>query len=141
MVKGICDNEKGVKNMGLRDLENVTNAVTRKGVSGSPIVQQDINNIFAINTSVTPQMTANNEFFNYIHQHYANKSSAKLPYLADNKVMRADNKYMRCIADGHIKISPYGFFEGASSAARTMYVNTLRLVNDKVNFQFLVQAY
>ena len=49
MVKGICDNEKGVKNMGLRDLENVTNAVTRKGVSGSPIVQQDINNIFAIN--------------------------------------------------------------------------------------------
>ena len=127
--------------MGLRDLENGTNAVTRKGVSDSPIVQQDINNIFAINTSVTPQMTANNEFFNYIHQHYANKSSAKLPYLADNKVMRADNKYMRCIADGHIKISPYGFFEGAASAARTMYVNTLRLVNDKVNFQFLVQAY
>lgn len=133
--------EKEVNNMGLRDLENGTNAVARKGGSGSPIVQQDINNIFAINTSVTPQMTANNEFFNYIHQHYANKSSVKMPYLADNKVFRADNKYMRCIADGHIKISPYGFFEGAASAARTMYVNTLRLVNDKVNFQFLVQAY
>ena len=105
------------------------------------MIQQDINILFAINTGITPQMTANNAFYEYVHQHYANKSSTKLPYLADNKVMRADNKYMRCIADGHIKISPYGFFEGAASAARTMYVNTLRLVNDKVNFQFLVQAY
>lgn len=127
--------------MGLGDLENGTNAVARKGVSGSPIVQQDINNIFAINTSVTPQMTANNEFFNYIHQHYANKSSAKLPYLADNKVLHADAKYLRCIADGHIKISPYDFYEGAASAAKAMYINTLRLVHDKVNFQFLVQSY
>lgn len=112
-----------------------------KGVNNSPLIQQDINNIFAINAGITSYMTANNAFYEYVHQHYANKSSAKLPYLADNNVMRADNKYLKCIVDGHIKISPYGFYEGAASAARTMYVNTLRLVNDKVNFQFLVQAY
>lgn len=112
-----------------------------KGVNNSPLIQQDINNIFAINNGLTTYMTTNNAFYEYVHQHYANKSSAKLPYLADNKVMRADNKYLKCIADGHIKISPYGFFEGAASAAKTMYVNTLRQISDKVNFQFLVQAY
>lgn len=112
-----------------------------KGVNISPLIQQDINNIFSINSRVTSYITVNNAFYEYVHQHCANKSSAKLPYLADNKVMRADNKYLKCIADGHIKISPYGFYEGAASAAKAMYVNTLRLVHDKVNFQFLVQSY
>lgn len=112
-----------------------------KGVNNSPLIQQDINNIFSNNAGITSYMTTNNAFYTYIHQHYANKSSAKLPYLADNKVMRADNKYLKCIADGHIKISPYGFYEGAASAAKAMYVNTLRQISDKVNFQFLVQAY
>ncbi len=127
--------------MDTRNNGKLNEGVRRKGVSDSPLIQQDINNIFAINTGITPQMTANNAFYDYIHQHYSNKSAAKLPYLADNKVFRADNKYLKCIADGHIKISPYGFYEGAASAARSMYVNTLRLVNDRVNFQFLVQAY
>lgn len=139
MVKDTGNNVKGANNMSINSGTNNVNI--GKGVNNSPLIQQDINILFAINTGITPQMTANNAFYEYVHQHYANKSSTKLPYLADNKVMRADNKYMRCIADGHIKISPYGFFEGAASAARTMYVNTLRLVNDKVNFQFLVQAY
>lgn len=133
--------EKGVKNMDLRGLENKTNAVSRKGVSSSPIVQQDIDTVFAINTGITQYMVSDNAFYRYIHQHYADKSSGRLPYLADNKVMRADNKHLKCIADGHIKISPYGFFEGAAAAARSMYIGTMRQISDKVNFQFLVQAY
>lgn len=139
MVKDTGNNVKGANNMSINSGTNNVNI--GKGVNNSPLIQQDINILFAINTGITPQMTANNAFYEYVHQHYANKSSTKLPYLADNKVMRADNKYMRCIADGHIKISPYGFFEGAASAARTMYVNTLRQISDKLNFQFLVQAY
>lgn len=139
MVKAIGNNVKGANNMSINSGTNNVNI--GKGVNNSPLIQQDINNIFAINAGITSFMTANNAFYEYVHQHYANKSSAKLPYLADNKVLRADAKYLRCIADGHIKISPYGFYEGAASAARTMYVNTLRLVHDKVNFQFLVQSY
>ena len=131
--------EKGVKNMDLRGLENKTNAVSRKGVSSSPIVQQDINNVFAINAGITNYMTANNAFYEYVHTHYADKSSAKLPYLADTKVLHADKKYLKCIADNHIKITPYGLYEGA--AARSMYIGTMRQISDKVNFQFLVQAY
>ena len=139
MVKDTGNNVKGANNMSINSGTNNVNI--GKGVNNSPLIQQDINNLFAINTGITPQRTAHNEFYDYIHQHYSNKSTAKLPYLADNKVFRADNKYLKCIADGHIKISPYGFYEGAASAARTMYVNTLRLVHDKVNFQFLVQSY
>lgn len=137
----LVSNEKGVSNMELDGTMKATNSVNRKGVSDSPIVQQDINSVFNIGTGITPYMTADNAFFAYIHKHYADKSSAKLPYLADTKVLHADKKYLKCIADNHIKISPYGFYEGAASAARTMYVNTLRLVHDKVNFQFLVQSY
>lgn len=133
--------EKGVKNMDLRGLENKTNAVSRKGVSSSPIVQQDINNVFAINAGITNYMTANNAFYEYVHTHYADKSSAKLPYLADTKVLHADKKYLKCIADNHIKITPYGLYEGAAAAARSMYIGTMRQISDKVNFQFLVQAY
>lgn len=137
----LVSNKKGVSNMELDGTTKATNSVNRKGVSDSPIVQQDINSVFNIGTGITPYMTADNAFFAYIHKHYADKSSAKLPYLADTKVLNADKKYLKCIADNHIKISPYGFYEGAASAARTMYVNTLRLVHDKVNFQFLVQSY
>ena len=133
--------EKGVKNMDLRGLENKTNAVSRKGVSSSPIVQQDINNIFAINNGLTTYMTANNAFYTYIHQHYADKSATKLPYLADTKVLHADAKYLKCIADGHIKISPYGFYEGAASAMLDIYKSTMQQLANKVNFQFLIQAY
>lgn len=133
--------EKGVKNMDLIGLENKTNAVSRKGVSSSPIVQQDINNIFAINNGLTTYMTANNAFYTYIHQHYADKSATKLPYLADTKVLHADAKYLKCIADGHIKISPYGFYEGAASAMLDIYKSTMQQLANKVNFQFLIQAY
>ncbi len=133
--------KKGVKNMDLRGLENKTNAVSRKGVSSSPIVQQDINNIFAINNGLTTYMTANNAFYTYIHQHYADKSATKLPYLADTKVLHADAKYLKCIADGHIKISPYGFYEGAASAMLDIYKSTMQQLANKVNFQFLIQAY
>ena len=127
--------------MDLRGLENKTNAVSRKGVSSSPIVQQDINNIFAINNGLTTYMTANNAFYTYIHQHYADKSATKLPYLADTKVLHADAKYLKCIADGHIKISPYGFYEGAASAMLDIYKSTMQQLANKVNFQFLIQAY
>ena len=86
-------------------------------------------------------MVSDNALYRYIHQHYADKSSGRMPYLADNKVMRADNKHLKCIADSHIKISPYGFYEGAAVAARSIYIGTMRQISDKVNFQFLVQAY
>ena len=112
-----------------------------KGVNNSPLIQQDINNIFAINTGITPQMTANNAFYTYIHQHYADKSATKLPYLADTKVLHADAKYLKCIADGHIKISPYGFYEGAASAMLDIYKSTAQQLSNKINFQFLIQAY
>lgn len=132
--------EKGVNNMGLRDLENGTNAVARKGVSGSPIVQQDINSVFNV-VGITQYMTADNAFYRYIHQHYANKSNCKIPYLVDSKVLHADTKYLKCIADSHIKISPYGFFEGAASAMLNVYKSTMQQLSNKVNFQFLIQAY
>lgn len=133
--------EKGVNDMDLTGLRNETNAVSRKGVSDSPIVQQDINNVFAINAGITNYMTANNAFYEYVHTHYADKSSAKLPYLADTKVLHADAKYLKCIADGHIRISPYGFYEGAASAMLDIYKNTMQQLSNKINFQFLTQAY
>ena len=133
--------EKGVKNMDLRGLSSETNAVSRKGVSSSPIVQQDINNIFAINNGLTTYMTADNAFYGYVHTHYVDKSSCKLPYLVDSKVFRADAKYLKCIADSHIKISPYGFFEGAAAAGLAIYRNTMQQLSSKVNFNFLIQAY
>ena len=86
-------------------------------------------------------MTADNAFYRYIHQHYANKSAIKLPYLADTKVLHADAKYLKCIADGHIKISPYGFYEGAASAMLDIYKSTMQQLSNKINFQFLTQAY
>ncbi len=133
--------EKGVNDMDLTGLRNETNAVSRKGVSDSPIVQQDINNVFAINAGITNYMTANNAFYEYVHTHYADKSSAKLPYLADTKVLHADAKYLKCIADGHIRISPYGFYEGAASAMLDIYKSTMQQLSNKINFQFLTQAY
>lgn len=141
MDKKLVSNEKGVSNMDLRGLRNETNTPNRKGVSDSPTIQQDINTVFAINAGITNYMTANNAFYEYVHTHYADKSSAKLPYLADNKVMRADNKYLKCIADGHIRISPYGFYEGAASAMLDIYKNTMQQLSNKINFQFLTQAY
>lgn len=141
MDKKLVSNEKGVSNMDLRGLRNETNTPNRKGVSDSPIIQQDINTVFAINAGITNYMTANNAFYEYVHTHYADKSSAKLPYLADTKVLHADKKYLKCIADNHIKITPYGLYEGAAAAARSMYIGIMRQISDKVNFQFLVQAY
>lgn len=136
-------NEKGVNEMEKEiRVGNESRTERGKGVTNmSPVVQQDIDTVFAINTGITQYMVSDNAFYRYIHQHYADKSSGRLPYLADNKVMRADNKHLKCIADGHIKISPYGFFEGAAAAARSMYIGTMRQISDKVNFQFLVQAY
>lgn len=136
-------NEKGVNEMEKEiRVGNESRTERGKGVTNmSPVVQQDIDTVFAINTGITQYMVSDNAFYRYIHQHYADKSSGRLPYLADNKVMRADNKHLKCIADGHIKISPYGFFEGAAAAARSMYIGTMRQINDKVNYQFLVQAY
>ena len=133
--------EKGVNDMELRGLSNETNAVSRKGVTDSPIVQQDINNVFAINAGITNYMTADNAFFKYVHQHYADKSNCKLPYLVDSKVLHADTKYLRCIADGHIRISPYGFYEGVASASLNMYRNTIQQLSSKINFLFLIQSY
>lgn len=132
--------EKGVKNMDLRGLENKTNAVSRKGVSSSPIVQQDIDAVFNIG-GLTQYMTADNAFFRYVHQHYADKSNCKLPYLVDSKVLHADTKYLRCIADSHIKISPYGFYEGAAAAGLGIYQRTMKQLSSKVNFNFLIQSY
>lgn len=134
-------NEKGVSNMDTRNNGKLNEEVRRKGVSSSPVVQQDINNIFAINAGITNYMTANNAFYEYVHTHYADKSSAKLPYLADTKVLHADAKYLKCIADGHIKISPYGFYESAASAMLDIYKSTMQQLSNKINFQFLTQAY
>lgn len=134
-------NEKGVSNMDTRNNGKLNEEVRRKGVSSSPVVQQDINNIFAINAGITNYMTANNAFYEYVHTHYADKSSAKLPYLADTKVLHADAKYLKCIADGHIRISPYGFYEGAASAMLDIYKSTMQQLSNKINFQFLTQAY
>ena len=136
-------NEKGVNEMEKEiRVGNESRTERGKGVTNmSPVVQKDIDTVFAINTGITQYMVSDNAFYRYIHQHYADKSSGRMPYLADNKVMRADNKHLKCIADSHIKISPYGFYEGAAVAARSMYIGTMRQISDKVNFQFLVQAY
>lgn len=136
-------NEKGVNEMEKEiRVGNESRTERGKGVTNmSPVVQQDIDAVFAIDTGITQYMVSDNAFYRYIHQHYADKSSAKLPYLADNKVMRADNKYLKCIADGHIRISPYGFYEGAASAMLDIYKNTMQQLSNKINFQFLTQAY
>lgn len=133
--------EKGVNKMGI-EIRSGNEAIIdrRKGVSGSPIVQQDINSVFNVG-GITQYMTADNAFYRYIHQHYANKSNCKIPYLVDSKVLHADTKYLKCIADSHIKISPYGFFEGAASAMLNVYKSTMQQLSNKVNFQFLIQAY
>lgn len=141
MDKKLVSNEKGVSNMDLRGLRNETNTPNRKGVSDSPIIQQDINSVFNIGAGITPYMTADNAFFAYIHKHYANKSATKLPYLADTKVLHADAKYLKCIADGHIRISPYGFYEGVATASLNMYRNTMQQLSSKINFLFLIQSY
>lgn len=141
MYKKLVSNEKGVSNMDLRGLRNETNTPNRKGVSDSPIIQQDINTVFAINAGITNYMTANNAFYEYVHTHYVDKSSCKLPYLVDSKVLRADSKYLKCIADNHIKITPYGFYEGAAAAMLNVYKSTMQQLTNKVNFQFLIQAY
>ena len=136
-------NEKGVNEMEKEiRVGNESRTERGKGVTNmSPVVQKDIDTVFAINTGITQYMVSDNALYRYIHQHYADKSSGRMPYLADNKVMRADNKHLKCIADSHIKISPYGFYEGAAVAARSIYIGTMRQISDKVNFQFLVQAY
>ena len=133
--------EKGVNKMGI-EIRSGNEAIIdrRKGVSGSPIVQQDINSVFNFG-GITQYMTADNAFYRYIHQHYADKSNCKIPYLVDSKVLHADTKYLKCIADSHIKISPYGFFEGAASAMLNVYKSTMQQLSNKVNFQFLIQAY
>lgn len=133
--------EKGVNKMGI-EIRSGNEAIIdrRKGVSGSPIVQQDINSVFNFG-GITQYMTADNAFYRYIHQHYADKSNCKIPYLVDSKVLRADGKYLKCVADGHIKISPYGFYEGVSSLALNMYQKTMQQLSCKVNFVFLIQAY
>lgn len=133
--------EKGVNKMGI-EIRTGNEAIIdrRKGVSGSPIVQQNINSVFNVG-GITQYMTADNAFYRYIHQHYANKSNCKIPYLVDSKVLHADTKYLKCIADSHIKISTYGFFEGAASAMLNVYKSTMQQLSNKVNFQFLIQAY
>ena len=142
MDKKLVSIEKGVNEMGTGIRSgNEARIDRRKGVSDSPIIQQDINSVFNIGAGITLYMTADNAFFAYIHKHYANKSATKLPYLADTKVLHAEAKYLKCIADGHIRISPYGFYEGAAAAALNMYRNTMQQLSNKVNFQFLIQAY
>lgn len=136
-------NEKGVNEMEKEiRVGNESRTERGKGVTNmSPVVQKDIDTVFAINTGITQYMVSDNAFYRYIHQHYADKSSGRMPYLADNKVMRADNKHLKCIADSHIKISPYGFYEGAAAAALNMYKRTMQQLSSKINFQFLIQAY
>lgn len=131
--------EKGVSNMDMT--RNMSNVNRGKGLSNmSPVVQQDIDAMFNIG-GLTQYMTADNAFYGYVHTHYVDKSSCKLPYLVDSKVFRADAKYLKCIADSHIKISPYGFFEGAAAAGLAIYRNTMQQLSSKVNFNFLIQAY
>lgn len=131
--------EKGVNDMDMT--RNVSNVSRGKGLSNmSPVVQQDIDGVFNIG-GITQYMTADNEFYGYVHTHYVDKSSCKLPYLVDSKVLHADTKYLRCIADSHIKISPYGFYEGAAAAALNMYRNTMQQLSSKINFLFLIQSY
>ena len=139
MFENMSNFEKGVSNMDMT--RNMSNVNRGKGLSNmSPVVQQDIDAVFNIG-GLTQYMTADNAFYGYVHTHYVDKSSCKLPYLVDSKVFRADAKYLKCIADSHIKISPYGFFEGAAAAGLAIYRNTMQQLSSKVNFNFLIQAY
>lgn len=139
MFENVSNFEKGVNDMDMT--RNVSNVSRGKGLSNmSPVVQQDIDAVFNIG-GLTQYMTADNAFYGYVHTHYVDKSSCKLPYLVDSKVFRADAKYLKCIADSHIKISPYGFFEGAAAAGLAIYRNTMQQLSSKVNFNFLIQAY
>lgn len=139
MFENMSNFEKGVSNMDMT--RNMSNVNRGKGLSNmSPVVQQDIDAMFNIG-GLTQYMTADNAFYGYVHTHYVDKSSCKLPYLVDSKVFRADAKYLKCIADSHIKISPYGFFEGAAAAGLAIYRNTMQQLSSKVNFNFLIQSY
>lgn len=134
--------EKGVNKMETeRKIGNLTSGNSGKGVNSSPIVRQDINSVFNMGGGITYYMTANNAFYTYIHNHYADKSTGRIPYLVDSNVLHADKKYLKCIADNHIKISPYGFFEGTTSAGLSIYQGTMQQLCGKVNFNFLIQAY
>lgn len=133
--KGVNEMEKEIR------VGNESRTERGKGVTNmSPVVQQDIDAVFNIG-GLTQYMTADNAFFAYIHKHYADKSNCKLPYLVDSRVLHADTKYLRCIADSHIKISPYGFYEGAAAAGLRIYQRTMQQLSSKVNFNFLIQSY
>ena len=142
MFENMSNFEKGVNEMEKEiRVGNESRTERGKGVTNmSPVVQQDIDGVFNIG-GLTQYMTADNAFYGYVHTHYVDKSSCKLPYLVDSKVFRADAKYLKCIADSHIKISPYGFFEGAAAAGLAIYRNTMQQLSSKVNFNFLIQAY
>ncbi len=139
MFENMSNFEKGVNDMDMT--RNVGNVSSGKGLSNmSPVVQQDIDAVFNIG-GLTQYMTADNAFFAYIHKHYADKSNCKLPYLVDSRVLHADTKYLRCIADSRIKISPYGFYKGAADAGLRIYQRTMQQLSSKVNFNFLIQSY
>ncbi len=136
-------NEKGVNEMEKEiRVGNESRTERGKGVTNmSPVVQKDIDTVFAINTGITQYMVSDNAFYHYIHQHYADKSSGRMPYLVDNNVLHADKKHLKCVADNHIKITPYALYEGAAAAGLAIYRNTMQQLSSKVNFNFLIQAY
>lgn len=136
-------NEKGVNEMEKEiRVGNESRTERGKGVTNmSPVVQKDIDTVFAINTGITQYMVSDNAFYRYIHQHYADKSSGRMPYLVDNNVLHADKKHLKCVADNHIKITPYALYEGAAAAGLAIYRNTMQQLSSKVNFNFLIQSY
>ena len=136
-------NEKGVNEMEKEiRVGNESRTERGKGVTNmSPVVQKDIDTVFAINTGITQYMVSDNAFYHYIHQHYADKSSGRMPYLVDNNVLHADKKHLKCVADNHIKITPYALYEGAAAAGLAIYRNTMQQLSSKVNFNFLIQSY
>lgn len=143
MFENMSNFEKGVNEMEKEIRVGNESRIDRgKGVTNmSPVVQKDIDTVFAINTGITQYMVSDNAFYRYIHQHYADKSSGRMPYLVDNNVLHADKKHLKCVADNHIKITPYALYEGAAAAGLAIYRNTMQQLSSKVNFNFLIQAY
>lgn len=143
MFENMSNFEKGVNEMEKEIRVGNESRIDRgKWVTNmSPVVQKDIDTVFAINTGITQYMVSDNAFYRYIHQHYADKSSGRMPYLVDNNVLHADKKHLKCVADNHIKITPYALYEGAAAAGLAIYRNTMQQLSSKVNFNFLIQAY
>lgn len=116
-----------------------------KKISGgggmSPILAQDMCRDFDITSAVNQTLVVENAFYSNIYKLSADKSSTKIPLFFDNRVIRADEKYIRNISDNHLKLVPYNCLEGVCTAAALMYKKSGFQMNKRVNYRFLAQSY